>query len=313
MLKILQRFWLVVVLAIIALSFSATSAVAAGNTVCDDEGNCTVVVDDGGKPGGGGTTGSGGGGFTPGPTSCADKAGKEIECSKDGAPYNAAKGCYLKVADPQKPPPPGKDAAQGAWYTCSSFPPCEQSDLGAVTCTNSSVDFWSDTPPPGISTYTPAQAAAQLVKTFQLRGIDIGIVPKDTPGSVGTVGLPVWMWVNNPQPLTYGPYSVTAAIGGVSITATARVTNIAWNMGDGNTVNCAGTGTPWNGTNTPSPDCGYRYQNQSVGQPGNAYQVTATSSWVVEWSGAGQTGQIPMQTVSRTQLQIGEIQTIIKG
>ncbi|MFK0074623.1 hypothetical protein [Arthrobacter woluwensis] len=172
--------------------------------------------------------------------------------------------------------------------------------------------MWRNTPPPGIQRLTPAQAAASLVRSFKLKGVAIGIVPYDQPGKVGSVGLPVWMWAKNPSPLTTGPYTQSASLGGVTITATAKVAGMTWDMGDGNTVNCAGTGTPWDGTTNSSPDCGYRYSKQSAGQPGDAWPITATSNWVVTWNGGGQSGEIPLQTTSSTRIQIGEIQTLVR-
>ncbi len=39
---------------------------------------------------------------------------------------------------------------------------------------------------------------------MSLRPITIGIVPKAAPGSVGLVGMPVWMWVASPGPAVLG-------------------------------------------------------------------------------------------------------------
>ncbi len=39
----------------------------------------------------------------------------------------------------------------------------------------------------------------------------------------GAVGLPVWLWVENQTPLSFGPYIESATLGGVTVTATARV------------------------------------------------------------------------------------------
>ena len=55
------------------------------------------------------------------------------------------------------------------------------------------------------------------------------------------------------------------------------------------------------------PDCGHTYRKSSAGQTDDAYTVTATSSWVITWSGAGQTGTIRLDGLNRsTQIRIGE-------
>jgi hypothetical protein len=70
------------------------------------------------------------------------------------------------------------------------------------------------------------------------------------------------------------------------------VDRIDWDLGDGNSVTCQTPGTPWTPSHglEPSPDCGHTYLRESGALPGGAFRVTATSYWVVEWEGAGQTG-----------------------
>jgi hypothetical protein len=146
-----------------------------------------------------------------------------------------------------------------------------------------------------------------------LHAAQIGIVPDDKPGSIGAVGAPVYMWTT-PGPTTFGPQSLTGRAAGITITATAHVERIVWNMGDGHSVTCRTPGTVYQdryGFNM-SPDCGYRYTRTSAGQPGSAYTVTATSYWVVDWTGpAGSFGQIPLTLSSNTRIQIGELQALV--
>lgn len=309
---------LAAVLALLAAILVPTrGAVAAGGGVdCDPTtGQCSVHIDDPGTGGGGGGGSTGGGsnanpgtGIPAGPTKCENN-GKEIPCSSDDGAWNSGKGCYVKVADKQ-PAAPAGGAATGAWYTCSPPGDCGQ-EAGGTGCYGST--YWSDTPPAGVNTLTPAQAAQQLVKSFQLRGIDVGLAPDpNTAGSKSYVGVPVWMWVNNPQPLTYGPYDRTATLGGVTITAEAKVTSILWNMGDGHTVACGNPGTAYTPTRglADSPTCGYKYAKTSKGQPGGRYTITATSQWAVTWTGGGDSGTIPITKTSTTTAQIGELQSV---
>jgi len=64
-----------------------------------------------------------------------------------------------------------------------------------------------------------------------------------------------------------------------AVTATGKVTQVVWSMGDGGTVACTSTGTTYAGSFgvSSSPDCGYRYTKQGT------YMVTATSYWTHSW------------------------------
>jgi hypothetical protein len=141
---------------------------------------------------------------------------------------------------------------------------------------------------------------------MQLRAVSIGIVPEDVPGRVGIIGLPSWMWVEDPGQHTMGPITRTASAGGYSVTATAKVTKFVWNMGDGASVTCTGPGTPYSDSygKQSSPTCGHTYI-----RPGS-YAVSATSYWEVAWAGIGQTGVIPIDFTSTANITMGEVQVL---
>ena len=124
---------------------------------------------------------------------------------------------------------------------------------------------------------------------------------------MGAVGVPVWLWT---QPWT--AQSATAAAGGISVTVTAKITNVAWAMGDGNTVTCTSAGTKFDVSMgfRDSPDCGYRYQKTSRAQPGGKYTVAATATWAVTWTGAV-TAATTVTTSAAVQMTIGEYQAIV--
>ncbi|KJY29904.1 ATP/GTP-binding protein, partial [Streptomyces sp. NRRL S-444] len=44
--------------------------------------------------------------------------------------------------------------------------------------------------------------------------------------------------------------------------------------------------------------------------PGGRYPVTATTTWDIAWSGAGQTGTITTTRQSTTSLAVGELQVL---
>lgn len=140
---------------------------------------------------------------------------------------------------------------------------------------------------------------------MRLSAITMGVVPEPGVGSVGLVGMPNWMWVANPTQDTWGPITRTASAAGWTVTATARVAQVSWDMGDGRVVVC-GAGTPYRDSygKRSSPTCGHTYTRQG------SYPVRATSQWVITWAGIGQTGTIPMDLTQTTTVTIGEVQVL---
>lgn len=152
---------------------------------------------------------------------------------------------------------------------------------------------------------SPEMIARSLLAQMSLRGIRIGMVPENCSGCRGAVGMPIWLWVDQPSRTTWGPASITA--GGVSLTA--RVTQVRWSFGNGDSVSC-GVGTAYRDSYgvSKSPTCGYSYPKQGK------YTVTATSYWTAEWNGYGQSGTINFTLdSSRTNVTIGEIQVLVKN
>jgi hypothetical protein len=77
---------------------------------------------------------------------------------------------------------------------------------------------------PGAPAIGPAVVARRAVDQMELKGPDIA-----GPRASGRylVGMPMWMWVR-PGPATYGTASGSASAGGMTVTATARVTAVRW-------------------------------------------------------------------------------------
>ncbi|MFC5108994.1 hypothetical protein [Kibdelosporangium philippinense] len=134
------------------------------------------------------------------------------------------------------------------------------------------------------------------------------------PAGDQLVNLPTWLWLERG---TWRDVSATAAVPGVSVIAIARPASVSWAMGDGNSVTCAGPGTPFPPGADPksaSPDCGYVYRISSAGQRSEAFAVTATISWTITWSGAGQSGVFPnMTTTGSIAVRVAESQAIATG
>jgi hypothetical protein len=254
--------------------------------------NCEVEVDVPGQPGASQTGSSGG----PGDTGGSDSSGA-------GDPDNK-NVCTYKLADPQPPAGSldwdGHEPGDGAVYEQA----CGWEGLDGNTIVRM---VWLAEPPEQ-ETVDPAVLAQRAVDSMTLLGPDIA-----SPRATGryTVGVPVWMWVNQ-SATTYGPNTASASAGGVTVTATAKVSKIVWQMGDGSTVTCTGPGTPYKGSSdmVQSPTCGHRYSTTSAKAPGGRYAVTATSTWTVDWQGAGQSGQLEEIRQSVMQVAVGELQVV---
>lgn len=292
-----------------------SSGPAYAATVCQVTdpltGLCTIYVEVSEKPKGAGPkdTGSGSACYWDGRRQGISKPPPgPVACSSDYGYWSNGYNCYIKNLSPQPPAGDpnwqGHEPGDGAVYQC--YQP--QTDL--------QVYVWSQDVPPGSgSGPTPRDVAKIAISQMDLRAIDIGLAPKPGGNSLGIVGMPVWMWVQGPGSHTYGPATATASAGGVTISATARVQKITWDMGDGTKVVCANAGTPYKASygKKASPDCGHTYETSSANRPGGAFTVTATSDWVVTWRGAGQSGTIRLNGLRRSvPVAVGEAQALVK-
>ena len=102
--------------------------------------------------------------------------------------------------------------------------------------------FWSASPPGCRRTAGPANAGAAGDRGDEPAGGADRDGSGASPGRVGLVGLPVWMWAQHPDSTTWGPVTRTATAAGFTVTATAKVTKVVWAMGDGETVVCRSPG-----------------------------------------------------------------------
>ncbi len=246
----------------------------------------------------------------PGSPGSHQPHGQPAKPGKSRGQKASFRSCVAKKLDPQPPAGSaiweGHDPGEGAIYTRSCVFDAATSPVTAGVPLPGQT-FWSATPPTATGP-DPAHLAQQAVDKMLLKGPDIV-----TPNATGrwTVGVPVWMHAGK-APATYGPTSASATAGAVTVTATAKVANIKWEMGDGTTVTCTGAGTPYRKTygKRTSPDCGHTYAQTSASQPGKKFTVTATATWAVEWNGGGQSGELTEIRESQVEVSVGELQAL---
>ena len=208
-------------------------------------------------------------------------------------------GCRYIPVDGQ--PPAGQQKESGGWFMVLCSPDGKDPD--------SHGPVWVPAGAQRPATPSPEQVAQIARKRLQMPRPSISA----SPGGTQLVNLPTWLWLSG----GWTPVSATASVPGVSVTAVAKPVSVDWSMGDGGSVTCSTSGTPYTADRDPksiSPDCGYTYRKSSAGQPADAFSVTATVNWTVTWSGAGQAGTFPnMSTSAVVALRVAESQGIAAG
>lgn len=266
--------------------------------------------------------GGGGGGGGDGETRECVYAGNVITCETAAGVWNGT--CYVKVADPQPDPehPVWRGNTDGVILQCTIYEALQNNpnpagvdcDAGGG-CPGGTSLFWAASAP-GAGP-SAIELARRVVAQMQLSMGSIGSTPPEGTTSA-LVGLPIWLWVENPAPNTSGPITDSASEGGVTVTATGTLDRIEYIMvrqSDGYvaaTVTCAGdaaVGTAYEAGygDAQSPTCGFgQMENQQVG----VYTITGTAFWNVEWAGGGQAGSIPVDVSDSIELEVGELQVI---
>ncbi len=124
--------------------------------------------------------------------------------------------------------------------------------------------------------------------------------------NMAVVGHPLWLWVDSSRSVSS---SVTEQ--GIRVSLSARLDRVVFDMGDGGSVSCSRFESYQRSVKpgTPSPSCGYVYQQASL--PKGSYRVEATAYWVVSWSALGRSGVVDVPVSGGRDLPVGELQAVI--
>ncbi|CAM5394097.1 hypothetical protein STENM327S_06941 [Streptomyces tendae] len=189
-------------------------------------------------------------------------------------------------------------AGEGYWWD-SYVTPGREGDPGALDCNKDT--FWVDTgddPPADIPQAITPEVLAQLAYAeIRVPTTEVEL----RPAGETKVNLPTWAWLDATD---FKPVSVTASVPllGVKATTTAEPVSVKIDPGtaDAQTYPASGVceavngsiGEPYaKGKADETPPCGVKYLRSS----GNgSYQLKATVTWKIHWTGTGVTGEQPL-------------------
>jgi hypothetical protein len=179
---------------------------------------------------------------------------------------------------------PGGAVLPGVGEVITDTSTLEEGDLVWLICRDVNTGLttyehyfpWTTSTPP--VAVPPAAVLAQIAaNTMVLPLPDLETWPSD--GQVGLVHLPVWLHVDNWQPI-----QASASAGGLTATVEARPVRVTWKPAD-DTVVCEGPGTRFDGdaASPPATACTYAFERSSGGQPDQAFTSTAAVTWHLRW------------------------------
>ena len=158
------------------------------------------------------------------------------------------------------------------------------------------------------STVTREEVFEKAVDKIQLTPPTIGASPclAAPNGCMGTVGVPVWLWVEDGGELP--SESAQASAGPFSVRAEATVSRVEWSLGDGQSTICTNAGTVFdpNVHGWSVPDCGFETGWEKAG----TYTLTATYLWDISWSG-DVNGSTTRELSSSQDVTVREIQAVV--
>ncbi|KRE39510.1 hypothetical protein ASG73_04150 [Janibacter sp. Soil728] len=155
---------------------------------------------------------------------------------------------------------------------------------------------------------SPIEVRQEAMDEIKLTRPKIGASPCLAAGAgcTGTVGVPVWLWVGDGDG-ELPTDSASAEAGAFDIKATAKVTQVKWSLGDGQSTLCSGTEAKYDVDRDgwSAPECGFEHGWKKPG----TYTLTATYVWQVAWTG-DETGSVTQAMSSTQQVTVGELQSV---
>lgn len=135
-----------------------------------------------------------------------------------------------------------------------------------------------------------------------------------TPVELHFTQLPSWLAI---EPAYWNaPREARAQAGRVFVDAEVNPIESTWNMGDGTTVDCpgSGAGTVWAPGAKPTADsCLHTYRKTSAGAKGDRFEIEATVTFAVAATSNAPGGYGPFPNLERSttqSIQVGEIQAV---
>lgn len=233
-----------------------------------------------------------------------DGGGRSAPASAPASRPAAAAPSRPLTAEEKRRIAAGSDACGGATAVLGSTPSVCQADTGGPQIVQAGQ--------PARPRVTAAQVRQRAVDQITLTKPEIGASPclADAANCTGTVGVPVWLWVGDGGDGALPSDSAEATAGSYTIRATAKVSEVKWSLGDGQSTVCSGTGTAFNADEHgwSAPDCGFKAGWKKAG----TYTLTASYVWDISWSG-DQTGSTTQTMTSSQQISVREIQTVVSG
>lgn len=251
--------------------------------------------------------GSGGGGDNG--SACRDKDGSEVPCSRNGMSWwGAPHWCYAAPDDPQLHPPAGKKADEGKWWSCQLDANGGMAIVGV---------WWVDNGEEPTPPVDPVAVANQLRVVLPYELANAQIAPPPTYHTY--ISYKNWMWVEGGQ---WRPVDASRTLQGATVTLTATPSYTSWDMGNGDTVSCAGPGRPWvKGMSEDAPtNCSYAYADLEDPE-GDTWRVTARINYTLAWTctgncgglGSGDLGEQLAAAGDTTTITVYQRQTVNKG
>lgn len=292
----------------LAATITPAAAEEPGGTVtpCASRDICVKVTEPGstssGHPGGGGTS------ETVAAKCYSHQEGRpEIACWDDNLGwYSNSTGCYYKL---ERPKPAADARAWGGRDPATG-------DIYLVSCR----DGGSDVDGPQFFAVPPAGAPPtdDVVNLRREALAKLQLTPPAmhaAPGGSAVVGAPLWLWYDR-SPASVGPLTATAKGNVISVTATAEVLKVTWDMDDGHTVKCPGAGTPYRADlgRTESPDCKYLYRSSSAHRADGTLYLVATAIWHVTATRSDTNATVefdfPVPAAAPMPLRVAEVQLL---